>query len=725
MSDRFVTLTANLRNIVFDGPQRNAHLLIKSPTIKDESGAVIYAGGTKRVQFRNGTLRAELLRTDLEGTDPAPGSWAYELEVRWAGGSLPSFFAQIETDTDLVDLQPMEEAPEHEWLMVTGPAGADGRDGAKGDKGDPGERGPAGERGADSTVPGPQGPAGPAGPRGEKGETGAASTVAGPQGPTGPAGPQGAAGEPGAASTVPGPTGPQGPQGPAGPKGDAGADSTVPGPAGQTGPQGPAGPKGDRGDQGLPGADGATGDQGPKGDTGSQGPQGIQGEPGPQGPTGAKGDQGEPGVKGDTGSQGPQGVKGDPGTAGAKGDPGLTLGGSNLSVPKITHGVVVDTNTGFSDWYGNGSAANVSERKAGNGSLNVTTPSNGAAAMFLREFDPRNYSASTFKIWIKTNSWANLGNAQVRIHTTYNTFFYAPLKDIVAAFARHDNEWTEVHLPRSAFKAEGTPSWSNITCVAFVAWSTNGGTPTVSFNHLTHHPQGSRGVVSISFDDGWSSNYSAATIMDEFGLVGTSYIVPSLIGTPGFMTLAEVNDLHDRGWFIGGHSDAPLTAMTDAQIESDVSSTASWLRGYRGGNLYAYANGAVNARVSSLVRMYFAAGRTINPANQPMNYVSEYGVQAMSVYSTQSDSEVYGLIDAAVANGEWCNIVMHRVDTSGTEIAWTPTRFRNLCSYIKNSGARYSASGAIEFEGESVNGGRVFVQSAAPSSPRPNDLWIW
>lgn len=144
---------------------------------------------------------------------------------------------------------------------------------------------------------------------------------------------QAAAEEVASRPTIKGDKGDPGPQGPPGPQGD-------PGPVGPQGPQGDTGPQGEPGEQGPVGPKGEPGEQGPKGDTGPQGPQGPAGEDGQTPnvtigtvqtlPAGAnataeitgttpnlalnlgipKGDPGEQGPKGDTGETGPQGPAG-------------------------------------------------------------------------------------------------------------------------------------------------------------------------------------------------------------------------------------------------------------------------------------------------------------------------------------------------------------------------------------------------------------------------------
>ena len=246
-----------------------------------------WAGLTKKVVFRNGGTKKELIYTD--GQAPVP--W----EVLQCDGylwiSVVGYADGKQQPTAEMDIPlsvgrsgaiqggpPAEYTPEL-WEQAVSLAGAAAdaakaaqaaaeevasRPTIKGDKGDPGPQGPPGPQGD----PGPVGPQGPQGPKGDTGETG----------------PQGEPGE----------------QGPVGPKGEPGEQ----GPKGDTGPQGPAGEDGQTPNvtigtvQTLPAGANATAEITgttpnlalnlgiPKGDPGEQGPKGDTGDTGPQGPAG-------------------------------------------------------------------------------------------------------------------------------------------------------------------------------------------------------------------------------------------------------------------------------------------------------------------------------------------------------------------------------------------------------------------------------------------------------
>lgn len=258
-----------------------------------------WAGLTKKVVFRNGCTKKELIYTDGQALVPWEvlqcDGYLWISVVGYADGKQqPTAEMDIPLPvgrSGLIQGGPPAEYTPALWEQAVSLAGAAAdaakaaqaaaeevasRPTIKGDKGDPGPQGP----------PGPQGDPGPVGPQGPQGDPGPEGP-AGPKGDTGDTGPQGEPGE----------------QGPVGPKGEPGEQ----GPKGDTGPQGPQGPAGEDGQtpnvtigtvQTLPAGANATAEITgttpnlslnlgiPKGDPGEQGPKGDTGETGPQGPAG-------------------------------------------------------------------------------------------------------------------------------------------------------------------------------------------------------------------------------------------------------------------------------------------------------------------------------------------------------------------------------------------------------------------------------------------------------
>lgn len=354
---------------------------------------------------------------------------------------------------------------------------------------------------------------------------------------------------------------------------------------------------------------------------------------------------------------------------------------------------VTETSAGFAALSNIGTVGTSTEARQGGGSVSIVTASTGEASIARRELPAElDLSGSTITLWVTSNDWAAVAQAQIRLYSSddTDTFFFASIKNHIAVTALPDDEWVQVNLPRSAFEEHGTGSeFAQIVGVSFAAWTGNGTTPKVLFNHVMSHPDGDEAAISLTFDDGWASQMSGAAILDEFDYPANAYVIDPLIDTPGYLSEADVHDLQDRGWAIGGHANAPLTTLTDAELTANVSASASWLqqRGFLGSADYAYPNGTVDQRVAAVVERYFATARTINPSGQPTGYVDVSRINSVSVYHSMPDIEIFALVDAAVANGEWLVITFHKIGEGSDELSWDPARVRMLLQHIQESGA--------------------------------------
>lgn len=61
-------------------------------------------------------------------------------------------------------------------------------------------------------------------------------------------------------------------------------------------------------------------------------------------------------------------------------------------------------------------------------------------------------------------------------------------------------------------------------------------------------------LLYLTFDDGGASAMYAADALERRGWRGHFFIVTDRIGTPGFLTRAEIRELHTRGHIVGSHS---------------------------------------------------------------------------------------------------------------------------------------------------------------------------
>ncbi|MCA9390339.1 polysaccharide deacetylase family protein, partial [candidate division WWE3 bacterium] len=351
--------------------------------------------------------------------------------------------------------------------------------------------------------------------------------------------------------------------------------------------------------------------------------------------------------------------------------------------------------SGWTNFYGNGTISfDTSDYISGAGSLKIVTSSNASNSGARKYVTPdEDWSGKAIKIHVKASDWSQIQEVRILISTSgqFVSHFYTNLNPVLTYPENHDNEWLELVMPTSSFLEVNSPDWSTVNQLIVRAIGVNGQTPTVWFDEyaLVDNPSGA--MLSVTFDDGHSSDYTLAReVMDTYGYKGSLFIIPDLIGTSGRMTQSQVDTMHTLGWDISGHGDTDLTSLSLSAAEDDLINTKEYLisNGYRGGDLYAYPNGAHNEAIRNLTQKYFGLSRTIANFNQPITYMSPMMLHSRVVHDYDSTVTINGWIDDAVANNEWLILTFHRI-VSGTptsSIEYQQSDFQTVIDYANSVG---------------------------------------
>lgn len=112
----------------------------------------------------------------------------------------------------------------------------------------------------------------------------------------------------------------------------------------------------------------------------------------------------------------------------------------------------------------------------------------------------------------------------------------------------------------------------------------NGATGTFYLRGVRIGTQRAYGRLAITIDDGYDSIHKIGLpILESYGLTATLGVIPSLVGTGNFMSLAQLQDCKARGHQIVPHG--PDTGVgnlfdrwsTDAESLADVRATRDWI----------------------------------------------------------------------------------------------------------------------------------------------------
>lgn len=111
----------------------------------------------------------------------------------------------------------------------------------------------------------------------------------------------------------------------------------------------------------------------------------------------------------------------------------------------------------------------------------------------------------------------------------------------------------------------------------------------------------------VTFDDGTVDHYlTAAPVLEQNGLKGVFFVNTARMGTPGYMTVAQCQELQDRGHSIESHSHEHivLVGLEPAELSSQLSTSRHILReaGLGKGEFLAVPGGYVDDSVSAMAK---------------------------------------------------------------------------------------------------------------------------
>jgi peptidoglycan/xylan/chitin deacetylase (PgdA/CDA1 family) len=183
-----------------------------------------------------------------------------------------------------------------------------------------------------------------------------------------------------------------------------------------------------------------------------------------------------------------------------------------------------------------------------------------------------------------------------------------------------------------------------------------------------------RGLISVTFDDGWTSQHrNALPVLDKYGIPATLYIISGAVNDqPAYMTQAQIQDFANRGHEIASHSvtHPHLPNLSPARLTAELEQSQAVLRRMFGPSAatsfaspYAEYSDSTLAAIRRLYtnhRAFDDDGTEDSGFNTRTNY-NPYNLRVKFVEATTTTETVQGWIDSAKANNAWLILSYHEV----------------------------------------------------------------
>jgi peptidoglycan/xylan/chitin deacetylase (PgdA/CDA1 family) len=348
-------------------------------------------------------------------------------------------------------------------------------------------------------------------------------------------------------------------------------------------------------------------------------------------------------------------------------------------------GTMVEDFENVKDWVkvaGQAPTADNTNFKTGSASLHVTGDSSPTIVQKTVNWDLSKLPAIRF--------WANhfvTGNDTYEIDLATRADFSAYFSAQVTTYGKN---WNLKQVGRDEFVSNDGAVWTDR--IVGIRFKVNAGQDydfdTLSINVSTVP------VVMIDFDDGDASVYSVALpVLKSHHMTATAYVPTHFIGTPGYMTVAQLQDLQANGWTIGNHTfnHVLLKGLPAADQEKELSTAQQTLVGWglTGGNYVAYPDGKYDTNtLSILTSLGMLSGRTTSNAPDVFPDLNLYVMRTTQDVSGQSLAQIKAMVAENKKRGGVLTLLFHTLSPgyAQTDTEWNGGMFNSLLDYIAASG---------------------------------------
>lgn len=227
-------------------------------------------------------------------------------------------------------------------------------------------------------------------------------------------------------------------------------------------------------------------------------------------------------------------------------------------------------------------------------------------------------------------------------------------------------------------------------------------------------------VVSLTFDDGAASTYSARDILAAHGMHGTFYINSGLIGSFSYyMSWTQVQGLASDGNEIAGHTsyhvNLPEVEPAEAQRQICADRNVLLARGYPVTDL-AYPYGAVNGAVKQMAQACgYNSARTTAHVPGTAESLTPADPYAIGIGNgTVTLDNLKNAVTAAIGGGGgWVPILFHDVCNGCTSLAISETDLSAYLDWLQDQ----SPNGVVVRTVAEVVGGAVQPEVPPPAAP--------
>ncbi len=205
------------------------------------------------------------------------------------------------------------------------------------------------------------------------------------------------------------------------------------------------------------------------------------------------------------------------------------------------------------------------------------------------------------------------------------------------------------------------------------------------------HLERDKPKVVFVMDDGWKTQYSSGyTVLKSYGFKGCISVIPTAVGTHGYVTYDQLAEMYMAGWDMLNHtySHKNLGALTEKGQTQELVKAKDWLMSHllvRGADVAVFPQGRFSDDTYAILkREGFVAARSLKSLWTEQANQTKENVEVMSLLSDTQLKIVIERIDEIIESKGTLILVLHKIEpiTEHTQMQIEEQMLKDVAQYL-------------------------------------------
>ena len=211
-------------------------------------------------------------------------------------------------------------------------------------------------------------------------------------------------------------------------------------------------------------------------------------------------------------------------------------------------------------------------------------------------------------------------------------------------------------------------------------------------NNIPDYKWSGKAVVTLWFDDAWTSQFAAGfPLMEKYGYKAALSVPTGLIGYEAYTNWYQIRRLTYSGWEIVSHSrthNCETVEGSEKEIRDEIIGGKADLLEMGGieSDIYVAPCGNNTKAADTLIKDNFKAQRLTNYGINNLPLENNYAIKVFETGNKTTLEEVKTWLNEAVRVKGWLVFMFHQVDDTGEVYGTTPEMLENILKEINSLG---------------------------------------